>query len=324
MANSGVVKAIPGSLLALMPSLWWLAAGACAAEPAAPPDPAIEFRQALERVLDDDSGQLARLAEQLLGKNGGDRLFYFPTLDQPFTPARYGFRFEDAEFPSADGTKLHGWFVPVTKGKAKGTVVFSHGNAGSVAHHFGFVSWLPAAGYHVFLYDYRGYGKSAGKVARKGMIEDVAAAFAHVASRKEVDPGILLSLGHSLGGAKSVAALAGQRPRGLRGVATIGAFASYRTVAQAWAGKTGASLVTDEFAPKDLVAKLAPVPVLVIHGEADEVVPFAEGETLAAAAHEPKQFWKVPGGRHNDLLERDGGAWRKKLLDWLDARSVAR
>lgn len=310
----------------LVPLSAWLAAVVALAQqpgPGSDPDPATEFRRALERVLDDDTGGLSRLAGQLLGKDGGDRLFYFPTLDQPFTPAKYGFRFEDLVFTSADGTRLHGWFVPATKGKAKGTVVFSHGNAGSVAHHFGFVSWLPAAGYQVFLYDYRGYGKSEGKVARKGMVEDAAAAFRAVAQRKEVDAGRLLSLGHSLGGAKSVAALASERPAGLRGVVTVGSFASYRTVARAWAGKTGQQSVSDEYSPKDLVAKLSPVPLLVIHGEDDEVVPLAEGEALVAAAKSPKEFWKVPDGHHNDLFERDRGAWRKKLLEWLDSRTGA-
>ena len=297
-----------------------LAAALAAAGEPPQPDPAIEFRRSLERALDDDSGELTKLAEQVLGKNGGDQLFYFPTLDQPFTPAKFGFKFEDVTFASADGTKLHGWFVPATKGRAKGTVVFSHGNAGSIAHHFGFVSWLPAAGYQVFLYDYRGYGKSEGTVARKGMVEDAAAAFAQVVTRKEVDPGRVLSLGHSLGGAKSIAALAARRPQGLCGVVTVGSFASYRTVARAWAGKVGNRLVSDEYAPKDEVAKLSPVPVLVIHGEADEVVPFAEGEVLAEAAKKPKEFWKVPGGRHNDIFERDIGKWRKKLAAWFDQR----
>jgi fermentation-respiration switch protein FrsA (DUF1100 family) len=264
--------------------------------------------------------RLARLAEAMLGKHGGNQLFYFPTHDVPATPQDWGFRFEDVRFKSKDGTALHGWFVPA-QGKsaatAMGTVVFSHGNAGSVGHHLGFNLWLADAGYNVLTYDYRGFGKSGGKVDRRGMVDDVRAAFDYVAERADVDPGRLVSMGHSLGGAKSLVAITERPVKGLRAVITDAAFASYQAMARRIGGDVGARLVSDEWAPKDSVAKLAPLPLLIVHGTNDEVVPFSQGKELFEAARQPKTMFVVKGGHHGDSLVRNDGAYRKKLLEWL-------
>jgi fermentation-respiration switch protein FrsA (DUF1100 family) len=265
------------------------------------------------------NAELTRLAEALLGKNGGNQLFYFPTHDVPATPRTWGFNYENVNFKSKDGTPLHGWFVPVQgkTTKSKATVVFSHGNAGSIGHHLGFILWFVDAGYNVLTYDYRGFGKSGGRVDRRGMLDDVKAAFDYVGLRADVDGERLVSYGHSLGGAKSLVALSEAPVKGLRAVITDAAFASYRAMAETIGGRVGASLVTDEWAPKDSVMKVAPLPLLIVHGSNDEVVPVAHGRQLFGAAGMPKTFFEVKGGRHGDALVRDDGAYRKKVLAWL-------
>lgn len=272
----------------------------------------------LRAALDDPHGDLAQAAKGILGQNGGNQLFYLPTHDEPSTPANWGFAFENVTFKSADGTPLHGWFIPARSDKSKATVVFSHGNAGSIGHHLGFVTWLAEAGYHVLMFDYRGFGKSGGAPDRRGMINDVKAAFAYAASRRDVDSRRLVSYGHSLGGAKSVTALGETPVKGLRAIVIDGAFASYQTMARVIGGQLGASLVTDELAPKDFVGKLSPVPLLVVHGTRDEVVPVSQGRQLFEAARQPKTLFEVKTGRHGDALSRDHGAFRKRMLVWLD------
>jgi fermentation-respiration switch protein FrsA (DUF1100 family) len=289
---------------------------ALGAEIAAPPVVPAEVRA----LLDDPNGDLSRMAKSLLGEKGGNQLFYFPTRDEPQTPANWGFKYETLDFKSADGTRLHGWFVPPKAGKPKGTVVFSHGNAGSLGHHLGFVMWLAEAGYNVMMYDYRGFGKSDGILDRRGMIDDVKAAFSYVAGRPDVDARKLVSYGHSLGGAKSVTALGEKPVKGLRAIVIDGAFASYQTMARVMGGQLGASLVSDELAPKDFVNKLAPVPLLVVHGTRDEVVPFSQGKQLFDKAGAPKTLFEVKAGRHGDSLSRDGGDYRKRMLHWLSQR----
>jgi len=267
--------------------------------------------------LDDPNGELARIAHGLLGQGGGNQWFYLPTRDEPATPASWGFNYENLSFKSADGTPLHGWFIPAKGKTVLGTVVFSHGNAGSIGHHLGFVLWLVEAGYHVMMYDYRGFGKSGGSVDRRGMVDDVKAAFAHVTRRPGVNSRRLISYGHSLGGAKSVTALGESPVRGLRAVVIDGAFASYQAMARIIGGQLGESLVTDELAPKDYVKNLSPVPFLVVHGARDEVVPVTQGRQLYQAAGQPKTLFEVKAGRHGDALSRDDGAFRKRMLDWL-------
>ncbi len=271
----------------------------------------------LRPLLDDPNGDLAKVAKNVLGEKGGNQLFYFPTHDEPATPADWGFKFEKLNFKSADGTPLHGWFIPGRSSKSKATVVFSHGNAGSLGHHLGFVIWLAEAGYNVLMYDYRGFGKSGGTVNRRGMIDDVKAAFDCACKRADVDSKRLVSFGHSLGGAKSVTALGESPVKGLRAVVIEGAFASYQKMARVIGGQLGESLVSDELAPKDFVSKLSPVPLLVVHGTQDEVVPVSQGRQLFETAQEPKTLYEVKTGRHGDSLSRDDGAFRKRVLVWL-------
>lgn len=262
---------------------------------------------------------LADLAEMVLGKNGGNKLFYFPTEHSPRSPEEFGLRFEDVFFDSEDGTKLHGWFMkPEAEKASKGTVVFSHGNAGAVGYHIGFLDWFVKAGYQVLLYDYRGYGKSKGVIKREGLLKDVRGALKYVAGRKDVDASKLISFGHSLGGAKSLAALGEKKVPGVKAVISYAGFASYRDMAKWVAGDTGARLVTDELAARDLVAKIAPVPVLIIHGTRDGTVPLQQGELLFQKAKEPKTFFKIDGGGHNSALAFNNGEYQKKVLKWLD------
>lgn len=271
----------------------------------------------LESLKKDQDGQLTRMAQLMLGPNGGNKLFYFPTKDMPGTPKDRGLVFENVTFSTSDQVKLHGWFLPVAKGQSvKGTVVFSHGNAGSIGHHLPFTDWLPRNGYQLLMYDYRGFGKSGGAPSREGLIRDVEAAFAYSLTRKDIAGGKIYSFAHSLGGAKSIVALTRTKVPGLRAVITDGTFASYEGMATIMAGNFGKNLVSDELSPKSVVGKL-PVPLLMIHGTADEVVPLSQGKELYAAARPRKTFYEVPGGRHGDSLARNNGEYRKKMLEWM-------
>ncbi|GAA5497096.1 putative aminoacrylate hydrolase RutD [Rubritalea halochordaticola] len=263
----------------------------------------------------------AKVARLLMGESGGDRLFYYPTKKQPHTPGKYGYKYEDVYFKSEDGTKLHGWFLPSKYGaqKAKGTIVFSHGNAGALGHHFYFTYWMVREGYNVFMYDYRGYGSSGGKVSRKGLVEDAQAAFRYIVTRVDIDQDKLVSFGHSLGGAKSIAALAASAPEGLRAVIVDSTFNSYVEMAEIIAGDTGKNIVSGSYEPGKLITKLPKVPLLVVHGTLDRTIPLSQAEKLFQSAHQPKTLFKVEGAGHTSTLIINQEEYRKKLLVWLDA-----
>lgn len=279
--------------------------------------PALRVEQ-IQELLRKSDVDVEQLASQFLGTADADRLFYFPTYDEPATPAKWGFKYDDVEFESTDGTKLHGWFLPSALRQSKGTVVFSHGNAGSLGHHLGFVLWMVEAGYQVFMYDYRGFGKSGGELDRQGMVEDVRSAFSYVGSRKDVDATRLISYGHSLGGAKSVAAFSGDPIKGLKAIVIDGTFSSYQAMARLVGGDLGAQLITDKLSPKQRIGLIRETPLLVIHGDMDQVVPLSQGRELFALANEPKTLFEVKGGSHGDSLSRDQGAYRKRMLAWLE------
>src|SRR5690606_8930163 len=132
---------------------------------------------------------------------------------------------EELTFASGDGTRLHAWLVRA-RGKPKGTVIYFHGNAQNLTSHYSFVDWLPAEGYQVFAFDYRGYGKSQGSVSRQGLHEDSLAALDYVSKRADVDANRLLVFAQSLGGACATAAL-GEGGPPVRGLALDSTFAHY-------------------------------------------------------------------------------------------------
>lgn len=257
--------------------IFLLGLASCAAQVKAP-DTAVDPAAKPEK-----KGLLMGLAAKLvMGSKGGDKLFYMPMKSSGRTPAQYGIAYEDVFFLSADKTKLHGWFLPAKKGvkKAKGTIVFSHGNAGEVIHHLGYVDGMVAAGYNVFLYDYRGFGKSEGTAEKVGIISDVAAAFRYIKTRNDIDQSKIISVSHSLGGAKSIAALSEFHPKGLRAIVVMNTFSSYRKMALKMAGNTASYVVSDTFNPIDLVNKLPKVPFLVMHAENDQLIPLDHGQEI--------------------------------------------
>ncbi|WP_411826669.1 alpha/beta hydrolase [Luteolibacter sp. AS25] len=271
----------------------------------------------LQALIESGDGELAGLVKNFIGEENANRYFYFPTRDEPATPAKWGLKYEDVEFHSTDGTKLHGWFLPAKLAEPKGTVVFSHGNAGSIGHHLWFTVWMVEAGYNVMLYDYRGFGKSEGEVDRRGMIEDVKAAFDYIVQRPDVDASRLISYGHSLGGAKSITALA-EKQQKVSAIIIEGTFTSYRAMAKVIGGELGGQLITDEFSPRDFISKITETPLLVVHGTLDQVVPITQGLEMFELANEPKTLFEVKEGMHGNSLSRDSGAYRKRVLNWLD------
>lgn len=263
-------------------------------------------------------GQGDDKAPTLPGRPMGNKLFYLPTHDEPATPATWGYRYRQVELTSKDGTRLHGWWIDSKNKPASGTVVFSHGNAGSMGHHLGFVMWLAQAGYDVLIYDYRGYGRSHGSTTRKGIVEDARAALEYAGNQPAGRDPRIISYGHSLGGAKSVSAIAQGKTNNLRAVITDASFASYREMALIIGGRLAADLVSDELSPVHEVAKISPLPLLIIHGKKDPVVPFSQGIKLYRAAAKPKTMFRVDGGLHGDSLLRNQGEHRKKMLKWLE------
>ena len=252
-----------------------------------------------------------------------ERMFFYPDSATYTTPAQLGVRAEDVRIVTADGSRLHGWFLPAV-GNAKGTVLHLHGNAANVSNHLPLVSWLPARGYNVLMLDYRGFGRSEGKPSLDGVVDDAAAALAYLRTRPDVDATRLIMFGQSIGGATALRLLA-RDARGVRLGVIDSAFASYRGIARdATAGGPLAPIaaLTVGVLPgpdKDPITALKSirVPLIFVHGARDTIIAAVNSEKLHAAAS-GSQHWSVPDAMHIMALAQPG-SWREKLVQAMDA-----
>ena len=252
-----------------------------------------------------------------------ERMFFYPDAVTYTSPAQQGVRAEDVSVVSADGSRLHGWFMPAV-GRPKATVLHLHGNAANVSNHLPLVSWLPARGYNVLMIDYRGFGRSEGKPSLDGIVDDAAAALVYLRTRPDVDSTRLIVLGQSIGGATALRMLA-RDASGVRLAVIDSAFASYRGIARdATAGSPLAPVaaLTVGVLPgpdKDPITalKLMRVPLIFVHGARDSIIAAVNSERLHAAAP-GSQHWSVPDAMHIMALAQPG-SWREKLVQAMDA-----
>lgn len=230
-------------------------------------------------------------------EDGVERHFlYFPMQALETTPATYNLPFEEVRFEAADGVRLHGWFVPARG--ARGTLLWLHGNAGNISHRVHNLRLFhDALRINVFLFDYRGYGLSEGRPSEAGLLQDAEAAWRVLQARRDVDPRAIVLFGRSLGAAVAAELAARVQPAAL---ILETPFTSLLDMARhhywflpvRW-------LVRSRYDTLGAVRRVR-VPVLVLHGDADEIVPFDMGEQVFAAAPEPKAFYRIPGASHND------------------------
>ena len=250
-----------------------------------------------------------------------ERQFYYPARgESTYTPQNQGLAFEDVYFSSRDGTKLHGWFIPAV-GENKGTILHVHGNAGKLGYHLDAVAWLPREHYGVFMFDYRGYGLSDDKrPTPHALMEDTQAALAWLRQRPDVVPEKILVMGQSLGGNNTVAALAlpgeDEKTGNVAGVLLDATFESYSAIASDHAPALG-WLLSDRFSANRHIRKLAPIPLLFLHGEQDTLIVWQHSQRLFDTALPPKQIRIVPGSGHLKAL--DHAEVRQEVLRFFES-----
>lgn len=251
---------------------------------------------------------------------GLDSKFYYPDDKVYLQPSELGLEYEDVTFPTSDGLTLSGWFLPA-RSAARGLVVHFHGNAANITGHVSQVHWLPEAGYHVLMFDYRGYGRSEGRVTRAGTIRDGHAALDYALSRPEAAGLPLLVYGQSLGGAVAIV-VAAERPE-VDAVVAESTFSSYRGIAAlharelvhlGWLARGLARItISDGHDPIDVVRRLAPRALLIIAAEDDRICFPELARELFDAAGEPKSFWLAPGAEHLGILEACPGELQRQV-----------
>lgn len=237
-------------------------------------------------------------------------LFYQPDNILYDTPKNAGLDFEEVTFASADGTALTGWFIPAqgrAPRQAKGTVIHFHGNAQNMSAHWRFAEWLPRQGYNLFVFDYRGYGTSKGTPDLDGVLADSIAAIEHVRQRPDSTPDKLIVYGQSLGGTNAIGAVVKGSRQGIRAVIVESTFSSYSQIAHDKVPGAG-WLMSDRHSADRLIDQIAPIPLLLIHGDQDKVIHHRHSERLLALAKDPKQLIVLNGEGHLTQLLRPASA----------------
>lgn len=218
---------------------------------------------------------------------------FYPETELIGNPGRYGLPFEDVVFASG-GFRLHGWFVP---GERSIAWLWCHGNAGNISHRLENLSLLRARlAVSVFIFDYRGYGRSQGEPSEAGTYADAHAALSYLRSRPDVKPDRIVFFGRSLGAAVALE-LATHEP--CFGLILESPFTSVADMTRAILPFTPRLPLSTAY---DSLSRIGTIhaPLLILHGHLDEVVPIGQGRLLYQAANGPKRFYTIAGAGHND------------------------
>jgi pimeloyl-ACP methyl ester carboxylesterase len=248
---------------------------------------------------------------------------YHPSRRMELSGAELGRPWEDVSFQAADGTALNGWWFPTDPppGHKPKAVLLCHGNAGNISHRLGVCQALLDLGLSVFVFDYRGYGRSSGHPSESGTYRDAEAACQWLRTKGFSDDQVVL-FGESLGGGIA-AELAMLHP--VSALVLVSTFTSVPAVGAElfpWLPVRWISRIR-----YDTVRKLprVRVPVLIMHSPDDRLIGYHHAQALFAAANSPKMLWDLAGD-HNDMLESGSKRFQdglRKFFDFLNERPRA-
>ena len=223
-----------------------------------------------------------------------------------------GLPLEDVWLPVDESVTIFGWFVDA--GPTKPVLLWCHGNAGNVSHRLGNIRELYHRGISVLIFDYRGYGRSTGSPSEWGMYQDALASYDYLIQQRRIPPDRVILFGRSLGSAVA-GDLALNRPAA--GLIVEGAFPSLQSMSDHhYFGLPTRWFMNLEFNLVDKVAQLQ-MPLLVIHGEKDSIVPVDLGRQVFEAAPEPKRWYVVPGADHNDVPFVGGDPYFREVHNFI-------
>jgi len=243
-------------------------------------------------------------------------IVFFPTRELEGTPEDVQLPHENVFFPAADGTRLHGWFVPAARPEVRTTLLWFHGNAGNISHRLDNLALLHRhLDLSIFILDYREFGLSAGSISKAGTYHDARGAWGYLVEERYIDPRDILLFGRSLGTALAVF-IASAEP--CLGVVLEAAFTSSRDMlTRYFPWGIPARLLESGYDNLSNIEKIH-APVLFIHAEHDEAIPVEMAERLYRRAKTEKSFHLVTGASHNDTYIVGGRSYFNQWQVFLD------
>ena len=233
------------------------------------------------------------------------RFAFFPLMGETATPRDFGVRYEGLTISTRDGERLHAWLLPADTPRAR--IIYFHGNGGNLSVWAPILANLTLHGYSVLAFDYRGYGLSTGRPSERGLYRDVDAVLER-AWRDTDRHTPIVYWGRSLGTAMAAYAASIRSPDS---VILEAGFPDAGALARTSPPLAFLALFSSYRFPTAELLRRVPSPTLVMHGDADTVVPFALGRALFDRLAGAKQFVTIHGGDHNDVAPPDAPAyWR--------------
>lgn len=221
---------------------------------------------------------------------------YYPNIggrEIVTTPKYIGLEYEDVTFVTEDNIKLNGWFIPAED--SRGVIIFCHGNAGNISHRLETIQIFNELKLSTFIFDYRGFGVSEGKISEKGTYIDAEAAWNFLIKEKEIPPDKIIVFGRSLGGAIAAWLVHKHNPGALILESTFTSIPDM--AAEIYPYFPVRLMCRFKYNANEYLKKVR-CPVLIIHSQKDEIVPFSHGQKLFNTANEPKKFLEIRG-THN-------------------------
>jgi fermentation-respiration switch protein FrsA (DUF1100 family) len=233
------------------------------------------------------------------------RLAFFPTRGETVTPGDFGVAYTTLDIATTDGERLRGWAIDSPAPRAR--VIYFHGNGGNLSNWAPILTAIVKQGYSVLAFDYRGYGASTGRPTERGLYRDVEAVVERFWNAGSTNAP-LVYWGRSLGVVMAAHAAAVRAPDRL--ILESG-FADARSLVRSSPPLAFLALFSTYSFPCAQILRKVTAPVLVMHGDRDQVIPIANGRRLFESITGPKQFVTIPGGDHNDLAPSDPAVyWR--------------
>lgn len=254
-----------------------------------------------------------------------NKFIFFPSKQIETTPESFRLAYEEVwlsiQNPKGELNQIYGWWIPASSPTAD-TILYLHGNGLNIGANVEHAHRLHQLGLSVFLIDYRGYGRSAGDFPTEAQVyQDAQTAWGYLVRQRGIDPSRIFLYGHSLGGAIAIE-LATRHPE-IAGLIVEGSFTSARDMVD-YQGRYWMFpidlLLHQRF---DSIAKVPhlKMPLLLIHGTADRVVPPEMSQQLFKAAREPKQLYIIPNGDHNDAAVIAGPEYLQTVRRFLQQAS---
>ena len=242
---------------------------------------------------------------------------FYPQSSFDFAPEGLCLKYKEVYFHSEDGERLHGWFFPLETGGP--VILFFHGNAGNISHRLDNIRLLLERDVQVFIFDYRGYGKSSGTPSEKGVYMDGRAAYDYLAKEERIASENIVLFGRSLGASVAIDTALN---RYARSIIIESGFTSVRDMAK---GMFPFNLLNFAIPPNynnlNKIGNLS-MPKLIMHGEEDEIVPLSMGKRLFDAANAPKYFYSIKGAGHNDIYVVGGEKYFKAFIDFVNQSRI--